>query len=175
MSDHSEDRRAQCADSAPYLLGALSPAAVDAFEGHLAGCPACQDACDDIGPAASALGGLSAADVRELLDDRVRDDPDRLDPPTAPRPPASRRRPHGPGFRLPVTVGRSGPFGSDRLPSQSSGPGGPLTGTEKPSHSCLLVRSLARWGRLRLRVVVTLGMLAVLDACAAVVPGYDGE
>ncbi|WP_432839497.1 zf-HC2 domain-containing protein [Dactylosporangium sp. CA-092794] len=50
-----------------YLLGALDPATEAAFERHLAGCPACQQQCEDFGPAATGLSHLPAADFADLL------------------------------------------------------------------------------------------------------------
>ncbi|MFG1871501.1 hypothetical protein [Micromonospora arborensis] len=171
MSDDSADSHGPCGDRAPYLLGALRPAAVYAFERHLADCPSCQDACDDLGPAASALAGLSPDDVRELLDERGRDDGDRRDPPPGPPPPAAGLRPRGSGFRLPIGVGRSGPPGHDRPPTRSSVPGRrPPNGGSggRLPHRCPLVRSWARLDRRRLGVAVVLGMLAALDLLSAV-------
>ncbi|MEV4495715.1 zf-HC2 domain-containing protein [Micromonospora arborensis] len=172
MNDDDERRGALCGDCAPYLLGALSQERAEAFEAHLTGCPDCQDDCDDIGPSASALGGLSAADIRELLDET-----DRLDPPTAPRLLSNRLRPRGPGSRLPATVAGSGPSGRDRRPLGSSGPGRASAADEKPPLPCLaVIRCLRRWGgQLRLRVLAMLNMLVVFRARVAVAPGYDGE
>ncbi|MEU7800461.1 zf-HC2 domain-containing protein [Micromonospora arborensis] len=170
MSDDSEDPHGPCADRAPYLLGALKPAEVYTFERHLAGCPGCQEACDDLGPAASALAGLPRDDVRELLNERVRDDSDRRDPPTGPSPPGSGLPPRGSGPRPPAGVGRSGPPGHDRPPARSFVPGRPPNSGSggKLPHRCPLVRSWARMDRRRLRVAVVLGMLAALDLLSAV-------
>ncbi|MFI6763383.1 hypothetical protein ACIBF5_30040 [Micromonospora sp. NPDC050417] len=167
MSDDSEDRYGQCANSAPYLLGALTPDAVHAFEQHLIYCANCQDACDDLGPAASALGGLSEDDVRELLDERVADDGDRRDPLTGPPPPAAGPGSRGPGARQPVGVS---PSGNERPPTRSIVSGRPpISGSgEKQPHPCILVRSWVRLGPRRLRVAVALGMLALLNVCATV-------
>ncbi|MGC4747308.1 zf-HC2 domain-containing protein [Micromonospora sp. DT201] len=171
MNDDDERRRAGCGDCAPYLLGALDQQRAEAFEAHLAGCPNCQDDCDDIGPSASALGGLSAADIRELLDET-----DRLDPPTAPRLLSNRLWPRRPGARLPATVAGSGPPGRDRRRLCPSRLGRASAAGEKPSLPCLLIRCLARLGGLlRLRVLATLYMLVVFRAGAAVAPAFDGE
>jgi hypothetical protein len=45
-----------------YLLGALDPAAENAFERHLAGCAECKRECERLGPAASGLAGLDSTD-----------------------------------------------------------------------------------------------------------------
>ena len=45
-----------------YLLGALDPVVESAFERHLAGCAECQDECERLGAAASALAGHGPTD-----------------------------------------------------------------------------------------------------------------
>ncbi len=72
MRDHSEGHRGTCLDSAPYLLGALRPVAAHAFEEHLIECGACQDACDDLGPIATALSGIPTAEAIVLLQGWIR-------------------------------------------------------------------------------------------------------
>ncbi|MEU4339282.1 zf-HC2 domain-containing protein [Micromonospora lupini] len=61
MIHDGNGRRGTCADSAVYLLGALRPAATDAFEEHLTGCSGCQRVCDEFGPAAGLLCGMPPA------------------------------------------------------------------------------------------------------------------
>lgn len=59
MIEDGEGDDALCADCGPYLMGALAPDAVVAFEGHLTGCVVCQDECEALGPLVSALGHVA--------------------------------------------------------------------------------------------------------------------
>lgn len=56
---------------AAYVLGALSPEQRQQFETHLAGCPACTDAVDELSAVRGALGALPAADADSMLAEPV--------------------------------------------------------------------------------------------------------
>lgn len=66
MVNKGEGSRSACHDCGLYLLGALGPDAVVAFEAHLVDCDGCQDECESLGPIVSAMIGLSPADVEGL-------------------------------------------------------------------------------------------------------------
>jgi hypothetical protein len=55
-------------DAAPYVLGALSPEERQAFEAHLAGCPACEDAVREFAGLPGLLSRLPADEVAAALE-----------------------------------------------------------------------------------------------------------
>ncbi|TDC36780.1 hypothetical protein E1211_12520 [Micromonospora sp. 15K316] len=65
MTDDGDGTHRGCADCGAYLLGALRPDTVLAFEGHLLECARCQVECEELGPAVSALTGLGPDETVE--------------------------------------------------------------------------------------------------------------
>jgi predicted anti-sigma-YlaC factor YlaD len=53
-------------DDGAYVLGALAPAERDAYERHLAGCPACREAVAEIAVLPGLLGRLDAAGLAQI-------------------------------------------------------------------------------------------------------------
>ncbi|WP_432500932.1 zf-HC2 domain-containing protein [Kineococcus arenarius] len=56
-------------DAGPYVLGALSPAERDDFEEHLAGCPSCRSAVEDLAGLPGLLSRVPADVVAALGED----------------------------------------------------------------------------------------------------------
>ena len=80
MRAHDEDRPCT-ADAGPYVLGALAPEQARAFQTHLADCPACRKAVDELGVLPALLDRvppeLVASLAREVPPDvGVRADPE---------------------------------------------------------------------------------------------------
>lgn len=81
-------------DDAAYLLGALSPAARDAFEQHLAGCPACTARVSELRGTTGLLAAVGEADLAGMSVTRTEEPPDDLLPALVGRVEAARRRRH---------------------------------------------------------------------------------
>jgi anti-sigma-K factor RskA len=104
MTDH--DRWADAAGA--YVLGAMTASERDAFERHLATCPACREDVDELRPAAEALPMASPPVLPPpALKDRIMAEVEREAAllaeagPAADRPAAERRR----RFRFPALTG----------------------------------------------------------------------
>ncbi|MER7444974.1 zf-HC2 domain-containing protein [Micromonospora avicenniae] len=68
MTDDGDGTRCTCDGCGPYLLGALRPDAVVAFEAHLLECGRCQRECERLGPTVSAVAGLGPDEAVEFPD-----------------------------------------------------------------------------------------------------------
>lgn len=79
MRAHDDDRPCT-ADAGPYVLGALAPAEARAFEVHLADCPACRRAVDELGVLPALLDRVPPELVASLAREVAPDVGARVDP-----------------------------------------------------------------------------------------------